>query len=64
MKRVLVVIAELTSRFAHYIGDPDAKTVVFGTNMLQENTVSIKLPIVWTSKPHVWFAQAEAQFNI
>ena len=32
--------------------------------MSQENAVSIKLPTFWTSEPHVWFAQAEAQFNI
>ena len=32
--------------------------------MSQENVVSLKLPTFWTSEPHIWFAQAEAQLNI
>ena len=28
------------------------------------NAVSLKLPTFWTSQPHVWFQQAEAQFAI
>lgn len=30
--------------------------------MAEENAVSLKLPVFWTSQPRVWFAQAEAQF--
>lgn len=30
----------------------------------QQNAVSLKLPIFWTSQPQVWFEQAEAQFHI
>lgn len=30
----------------------------------QQNAVSLKLPTFWTSQPHVWFEQAEAQFHI
>ena len=32
--------------------------------MSQENAVSIKLPIFWSSEAHVQFSQAEAQFNV
>lgn len=31
---------------------------------MSENAVSLKLPAFWTSQPEVWFAQAEAQFNL
>lgn len=30
----------------------------------QQNAVSLKLPTFWTSQPHVWFEQAEAQFHV
>lgn len=32
--------------------------------VLQQNAVSLKLPIFWTSNPRVWFQQAEAQFAL
>ena len=32
--------------------------------MTETNAVSLKLPTFWTSQPHVWFQQAEAQFTI
>ena len=32
--------------------------------MAETNAVSIKLPTFWTTQPHVWFQQAEAQFTI
>ena len=33
-------------------------------NMAEENAVALKLPTFWCSQPRVWFAQAEAQFEI
>ena len=30
----------------------------------EQNAVSFKLPTFWSSQPQVWFAQAEAQFQI
>ncbi len=32
--------------------------------MAEQNAVSLKLPTFWSSQPQVWFAQAEAQFEI
>ena len=32
--------------------------------MSEENAVAVKLPTFWMLEPHVWFVQAEAQFNI
>ena len=32
--------------------------------MLDENAVLLKAPTFWTSQPEVWFAPAEAQFNL
>ena len=32
--------------------------------MAEENAVALKLPTFWCSQPRVWFAQAEAQFEI
>ena len=32
--------------------------------MSETNSVSIKLPPLWTPQPQVWFQQAEAQFTI
>lgn len=32
--------------------------------MAETNAVSLKLPTFWTTQPHVWFQQAEAQFMI
>lgn len=40
----------------------DRSPFVMSTNDL--NAVAIKLPTFWTAQPVVWFAQAEAQFNI
>ena len=43
-----------------YIGDPDARNVIF----MAVDAVSLKLPTFWASQPEVWFAQAEAQFKL
>ena len=32
--------------------------------MLEENAVSLKLPLFWAMEPQIWFTQAEAQFAL
>ena len=46
-------------------GDPVVRiTFCVLVIMAHENAVSLKLPTFWTSQPHVWFAQTEAQFHL
>jgi len=49
---------------SRYIGDPDAQNDILEITMAEENAVSLKPPTFWTSQPQVWFAEAEAQFEI